>query len=97
MGDQKRSGRGGKRAGAGAKPGVRLGIAHRESIRGAMLVDVLHGIAEGKIKGDPKRLAVRNTAALGLLKFQLPVMQAIDLTSGGEPFVIEQVSFKRAK
>lgn len=62
-----------------------------------MLIDVLHGIAEGKIKGDPKRLACRNTAALGLLKFQLPTLQSTDLTSGGAPFIVEQVSFKRAK
>ena len=59
-----------------------MGIAHRESIRGAMLVDVLHKIAEGKIKQNPKMLAVRNTAALGLLKFQLPVMQAVDPLQG---------------
>jgi hypothetical protein len=87
--------RGGARPGAGRKLGsglgVRLAPATRERIRGAMLIDRLEKIAEGKVNAEPHQV----TAALGLLQFQLPKLAATDVTSGGEPLTIERVEFKR--
>lgn len=56
-----------------------------------MLVQRLEKIAEGKVKAEPHQV----TAALGLLKFQLPTLAATDITSGGESLVVERVQFKR--
>jgi hypothetical protein len=67
----------------------------RERIRVARLLTIADEIAEGKIKGDPKRLAVRLQAASMLLRKCLPDMTSVDLTSGGEPFVVERAVFKR--
>jgi hypothetical protein len=82
--------KGGKRVGAGAKKGVRLAPATRERIRGAMLIDRLQKIAEGKVDAEPHQV----TAALGLLKFQLPTLAATDITSKGESITVEKVQFK---
>jgi hypothetical protein len=90
---QTRPGNGGKRLGAGAKKGVRLAPATRERIRGAMLIDRLEKIAEGKVTAEPHQV----TAALGLLRFQLPALTATDLTSGGEAITIERATFKARK
>lgn len=88
--------RGGKRPGAGRPRvgtgnGARLTIATRERIRGARLVQILEQVAEGKKRVEPHQV----TAALGLLRFQLPALTAQDITSGGEPLTIERVEFKR--
>jgi hypothetical protein len=67
----------------------------RERIRVARLLAIANAIAEGDIKGDPKRVAVRLQAASMLLRKTLPDLTAVDLTSGGEPFVVERTVFKR--
>jgi len=67
--------KGGKRIGAGAKKGVRLAPATRERIRGAMLINRLEKIANGEVVAEPHMV----TAALGLLRFQLPQLTAVDL------------------
>jgi len=69
----------------------------RERIRVARLLTIADDIAEGKIKGDPKRVAVRLQAASMLLRKTLPDLSSVDLTSGGEPFVVERAVFKRGK
>lgn len=69
----------------------------RERIRVARLLTIADDIAEGKIKGDPKRVAVRLQAASMLLRKILPDMTSVDLTSGGEPFVVERTVFKRGQ
>jgi hypothetical protein len=69
----------------------------RERIRVARLLTIADEIAEGKIKGDPKRVAVRLQAASMLLRKTLPDLTAVDLTSGGEAFVVERTVFKRGK
>jgi len=90
-----KSKRGGKRNPPGGPvKGARLSIATREAIRGAVMLEILHKIAEGKIKQSPQMLAVRSSTALGLVKFQLPLLTAMDLTSGGLPLLVEQVRFK---
>jgi hypothetical protein len=82
--------KGGKRLGAGAKKGVRLAPATRERIRGAMLVQRLEKIALGKVTAEPHQV----TAALGLLRFQLPTLAATDITSDGKQIVVERTAFK---
>jgi hypothetical protein len=67
----------------------------RERIRVARLLTIADDIAEGKIKGDPKRVALRLQAASMLLRKTLPDLSSTDLTTGGEPFVVELVTFKR--
>jgi hypothetical protein len=66
----------------------------RERIRVARLLTIADEIAEGA-KGDPKRLAVRLQACTLLLRKTLPDLSSVDLTSGGEPFVVERAVFKR--
>jgi hypothetical protein len=56
-----------------------------------MLVKRLEDIAEGTVEAQPHQV----TAALGLLRFQLPALTATDITSGGESLVIERATFKR--
>lgn len=75
----------------GRPKGVRVTMATRERIRGAMLIDRLDKIAHGKVISEPHQV----TAALGLLKFQLPTLQATDITSGGAPLTVERVVFTR--
>jgi hypothetical protein len=70
---------------------VRVTQATRERIRGAMLIDRLEKIAEGKVIAEPHQV----TAALGLLKFQLPTLAATDLTSKGESIIVERTAFKQ--
>lgn len=67
----------------------------RERIRVARLLAIADDIAENA-KGDPKRLAVKLQACTLLLRKTLPDLSAVDLTSGGEPFVVERAVFKRA-
>lgn len=94
---KKKGKHGGKRNPPGGRPrvgtgnGARLTIATRERIRGARLVQILEQVAEGKKHVEPHQV----TAALGLLKFQLPTLASQDITSGGEPLTIERVEFKR--
>lgn len=82
--------KGGKRIGAGAKPGVRLAPVTRERIRGAMILRRVEQIALGEVSAEPHEV----TAGLGLLKFCLPTLAATDLTSGGEKLTVERVTFK---
>jgi hypothetical protein len=87
--------KGGKQPGAGRPKGsglgVRLAPATRERIRGAMIVRRMEQIALGEVSAEPHEV----TAGLGLLKFQLPTLQATDLTSKGESLVVERTVFKR--
>jgi hypothetical protein len=87
--------KGGKRPGAGRKPGYRHYPETieriRDSINAGLAVSTLHELCEGADEFD----SVRATAALGLLRFKLPQLSATDHTSGGEPITIERVSFKR--
>jgi hypothetical protein len=89
-----KKGRGGKRPGAGRKPGYkhhpRTIEKIRERINTNLCIDTLHELAMNGEKGD----GVRATAALGLLQFALPKLTATDLTSGGEQLVIERTAFK---
>ena len=55
-----------------------------------MLIDRLEKIAEGTVEAQPHQV----TAALGLLRFQLPALTATDLTSKGESITVEKVMFK---
>jgi hypothetical protein len=87
--------RGGRRPGqgrprVGAGNGVRLAPATRERIRGAMLLRRLEQISMGEVEAQAHQV----TAALGLLRFQLPTLQATDITSGGEKFIVERTTFK---
>lgn len=69
---------------------MRIAPATRERIRGAMLLHRLEQISMGEVIAEPHQV----TAALGLLKFQLPVLAATDITSGGEKITVEKVMFK---
>jgi hypothetical protein len=73
----------------GGRPrGIRVAPATRERIRGGMLIDRLEKIALGQADAQPHEV----TAGLGLLRFQLPVLQATDLTSNGQSLnIIRQV------
>jgi hypothetical protein len=83
--------KGGKRVGAGAKKGIRLAPVTRERIRAAMLIRRVEDAALGKApEVEPHHV----TAALGLLRFCLPTLQATDLTSGGEALTVERATFK---
>lgn len=62
----------------------------RASINSKLCIDTLHELAQDGEKGD----SVRATAALGLLQFALPKLTSTDITSGGEPFTVERVTFK---
>ena len=55
-----------------------------------MLLRRLEQISMGEVISEPHQV----TAALGLLKFQLPVLAATDITSGGEKITVEKVMFK---
>ena len=83
--------RGGKRAGSGNKKGVRLAPATRERIRGAMLIHRLEQIACDKVQSEPHQV----TAALGLLRFCLPTLQATDLTSQGKKLTVNIIDFSK--
>jgi len=65
-------------------------MATRERIKGAMLVDRLEKIVRGEVIAEPHQV----TAALGLLRFQLPTLQAQDITSQGERVNVTLVSYK---
>ena len=67
----------------------------RERIRVARLLTIANDIAEGKMPGAPERLQVKLRAISMLLNKCLPDMTSVDLTSGGEPFVVERTVFKR--
>jgi hypothetical protein len=67
----------------------------RERIRTARLLTIADEIAEGKIKGDPKRVALRLQAASMLLRKTLPDLSATDLTTGGQPIIEQHVYFKK--
>jgi hypothetical protein len=90
-----KSGRGGKRPGAGRKKGTPLPARTIERIRASinskLCIDTLHALAENGGKHD----GVRATAALGLLQFVVPKLSATDVTSNGESITVERVSFKR--
>jgi hypothetical protein len=58
-----------------------------------MLLRRLEQISMGEVEAQPHQV----TAALGLLKFQLPTLAATDLTSGGAPITVERVGFKPEK
>ena len=72
----------------GRPKGVRVTMATRERIRGAHLINRLEAFVDGE-QHEPSQV----TAALGLLKFQLPTLQATDITSGGEPLTVERTVF----
>ena len=85
---------GGARPGAGKPKGVRLTMATREKIKGAALINRLHKIAMGEApQAEPHHV----TAGLGLLRFQLPQLQATDITSGGEQLKVEIVMYGERK
>ena len=73
--------------------GTRLTMATRERIKGGVIIDHLHKITMGQVRAEPHQV----TAGLGLLKFQLPTLQATDLTSGGEPLTVERVMFGKRR
>lgn len=87
---------GGKRPGAGRKPGYthdpRTIERIRNTINANLCIETLHELAQSGKKDE----GVRATAALGLLQFALPKLSATDLTSGGEAITVERVAFKRA-
>jgi hypothetical protein len=89
-----KKGRGGRREGAGRKPGYkhhpRTIEKIRERINANLAIDTLHDLCENGGQHD----GVRATAALGLLQFVVPKLSATDITSEGESIVIERVSFK---
>jgi hypothetical protein len=55
-----------------------------------MLLRRLEQISMGEVEAQAHQV----TAALGLLRFQLPTLQATDITSGGEKFIVERTTFK---
>lgn len=66
----------------------------RKRIQASNIVTRLHGIAEGKITGDPKRLAVQVRAGQVLLAKALPDLSSVTWANDGDgPFrvVIEQL------
>jgi len=75
-------------ASRGRPNGYRVSPATREKIRGAHLIKRLEAFVDGELH-EPSQV----TAALGLLKFQLPTLQATDITSGGEPLTVERTVF----
>lgn len=86
---QEKSKHGGKRAGSGKPKGYRVTMATREKIRGAMLVTQLEKIAKGEVVAEPHQV----TAALGLLRFQLP--HASEITGkDGEALTVNLVQFQ---
>lgn len=68
--------RGGRRPGAGGKPGVKLSEQHRERIRTTVLLNRLQNFALGKLKRPMQPAQV--TAALRLLAKRLPDLKAIE-------------------
>lgn len=86
---------GGKRPGAGRKPGFRHYPETVERIRATintkLAIDTLHEMAQSGGQHD----SVRVQAATVLLKKVLPDLSATDLTSDGESIVVERVMFKR--
>lgn len=66
----------------------------RKRIQASNILTRMHGIAEGKITGDPKRLAVQVRAGAVLLAKVLPDLSSVTMTNDGEgPFrvIIEQL------
>jgi hypothetical protein len=94
MADTKKKSVGGKRAGAGRKPGFRHYPDTIERIRATintkLCIDTLHEMAQLGGQHD----SVRVSAAKVLLDRVLPTLQATDLTSGGEALTIERATFK---
>jgi hypothetical protein len=90
-----KSKRGGKRPGAGRKPGYqhdpRTIEKIRASINSKLCIDTLHDLCENGGQHD----SVRATAAKILLDRVVPVLTSTDITSGGEAITVERVSFKR--
>lgn len=62
----------------------------RNSINTKLAIDTLHELCREGGQHD----SVRATAATVLLKKVLPDLSATDMTSGGEPFTVERVTFK---
>ncbi len=85
---------GGKRPGAGPPRGRVLPAKTieriRDSINAKLAIDTLHELCREGGQHD----SVRATAALGLLRFRIPTLNATDITSDGESLVIERVMFK---
>lgn len=100
--------RGGARPGAGRKPGVAnlLTEALKKKIRATAMIDVLHQVAQGKIKGASVRDRV--AAASALIDKVIPNMRQIQMDTtvraetifvgrGADEAVDEEINRRGAK